>query len=114
MDYIRSSNCASLTKLCTSPQMPQSRRYEVNVRLAIGGTLCDLGRSGLVKLLGALNVPPPVHEEKYRQTQEFILDYTEKAQEQSMLAAVSAAIGEAGGAQMEPVPSMWWCTRFNS
>ncbi len=77
--------------------MKNSRRQEINVRLAIGGTLCGLGRNGLMKLLGALNLPPPVQEEKYRQTQEFILNYVEEAQQNSMNDGVQEAIAEAGG-----------------
>ncbi|CAF4295532.1 unnamed protein product [Didymodactylos carnosus] len=49
-----------------------------------------------MKLLGALNLPPPVQEQKYREAQEFILNYVEKAQEQSMIAAVEEAVVEAG------------------
>ncbi|CAF0988099.1 unnamed protein product [Didymodactylos carnosus] len=90
-------SCGFLTRLCSSPQIPNSRRHDINVRLAIGGTLCGLGRNGLMKLLGALNLPPPVQEQKYREAQEFILNYVEKAQEPSVIAAVEEAVVEAGG-----------------
>ena len=36
--------------------MPTGRRHEINVRLAIGSTLRGLGRDGVMKLLGALNL----------------------------------------------------------
>jgi hypothetical protein len=92
-------NCGFSTRLSSSPQMPNSRRHEVNVRLVIGDTLCGLGRGGIIKLLGALNLPPPVQEEKYREIQEFVLNYGETAQEKSMAGAVKEAIAEAGGAR---------------
>jgi hypothetical protein len=91
------SNCGSLIHLYSSPKMQNSRRHEINIRLAIGGTLCGLGHSGMIKLLGALNLPPPVQEYKYREAQEFILNFVEKAQEQSMVAAVKEAVDEASG-----------------
>ncbi|CAF1367623.1 unnamed protein product, partial [Didymodactylos carnosus] len=81
-------SCGFLTHLCSSPQTPNSRHHDINVRLAVGGTLCGLGCNGLTKSLGALNLPPPVQEQKYREAQEFILNYVEKAQEQSMIAAL--------------------------
>ncbi|CAF5228055.1 unnamed protein product [Rotaria magnacalcarata] len=61
--------------------MRNGRRHEINVRLAIGGSL---------------NLPPPVQEHKYREVQEFILNYVETAQEQPMIDAVYDAISEAG------------------
>ncbi|CAF4085583.1 unnamed protein product, partial [Rotaria sordida] len=53
------------------------------------------------KLLGALNLPPPPppQQRKYNETQEFILNYVEKCQEQSMIAAVEETIAETGGAR---------------
>ncbi|CAF1132945.1 unnamed protein product [Didymodactylos carnosus] len=90
-------SCGFLTRLCSSPQVPNSRRHDINVRLAIGGTLCGLGRNGLMKLLGALSLPPPVQEQKYREAQELILNSVENAQEQSTIAAVEEAVVEAGG-----------------
>ncbi|CAF1331416.1 unnamed protein product [Rotaria sordida] len=92
-------NCGFLTRIYSSPKMQTGRRHEINVRSGIGGTLCGLGRSGVMKLLGALNLPPPIQEHKYREVQEFILNYVEKAQEQSMIDAVQDAISEAGGVE---------------
>ena len=83
-------NCAYVTRLRSSPEIPGGRRHEINVRLAIGSTLSGLGRVGVMKLLGSLNLPPPVQEEKFRETQEFILNYVEKTQKLSMVAAVES------------------------
>ncbi|CAF2032316.1 unnamed protein product [Rotaria magnacalcarata] len=76
-----------------------SKRHEINVRLAVGGSLCGLGHDGLMKLLGALNLPSVVQEHKYTETQEFILPFVEKAQNDSMAAAVEAAVTYAGGSR---------------
>ncbi|CAF3854019.1 unnamed protein product, partial [Rotaria magnacalcarata] len=75
------NHCGFLTRLYSSPKMRNGRRHEINVRLAIGGSL---------------NLPPPVQEHKYREVQEFILNYVETAQEQPMIDAVYDAISEAG------------------
>jgi hypothetical protein len=89
-------SCESLARLYSSPKMPTGRRPEINIRLGIGGTLCGLGRAGMMKLMGALNLPPPIQEHKYHETQQFILNYVEKAQEQSMIAATEEAVIQAG------------------
>jgi len=89
-------NCESLAHLYSSPKMPTGRRHEINIRLGIGSTLCGLGRAGMMKLLGALNLPPPIQEHKYHETQQFILNYVEKAQAQSMMVATEEAVIQAG------------------
>ena len=71
--------------------MPTGRCHEINVRLSIGNILSGLGRSGVMKLLGALNLPPPVQENKFRAVQEYVLDIVEKAQEHSMATAIEEA-----------------------
>ncbi|CAF4838022.1 unnamed protein product, partial [Rotaria sp. Silwood2] len=77
------SNCGCITHLYSSRQVRDGRRREINARLE----------------LGALNLPPPTQQQKYSETQEFILNYVEKCQEQSMIAAVEEAIAETGGAR---------------
>ena len=79
--------------------MPTGRRREINVRLATGSTLRGLGRSGIMKLLGALNLPPPVQENKFRAVQEYVLHFVEKAQEHSMATVVEEAVLESGSGQ---------------
>ena len=89
-------NCKSSTRLYSSPSMPTGRRHEINVRLTIGSTLSGLGRSGVMKLLGTLNLPPPVQENKFRAVQEYVLDFVEKVQECSMAMAVEERVLESG------------------
>ncbi|CAF1283949.1 unnamed protein product [Rotaria sordida] len=109
------SNCGCITHLYSSSQVQDSRRREINVRLGIGGALCGLAHHGIMKLLGALNLPPPTQEQKYSETQEFILNYIEKGQEQSMIAAVKEAVVEAGGARELTVSGDGaWLTRGHS
>ncbi|CAF4205860.1 unnamed protein product, partial [Rotaria sordida] len=93
------SNCGRITHLYSSPQVQDGRRQEINARLELGATLCGLGYNGIIKLLGALKLPPPPQQRKYNETQEFILNYVEKCQEQSMIAAVEEAIAETGSAR---------------
>jgi hypothetical protein len=93
----RCSFCGCVTHLYSSPEVRDGRRREINARLELGATLCGLGYNGIMKLLGALNLPPPTQQRKYSETQDFILDYVEKCQEESMIAAVEEAIVETGG-----------------
>jgi hypothetical protein len=89
--------CGYVTHLYSSPEVRDGKRKEINARLELGATLSGLGYNGIMKLLGALNLPPPTQQRKYSETQEFILNYVEKCQEQSMIVAVEEAIAEAGG-----------------
>ncbi|CAF3254221.1 unnamed protein product [Rotaria sp. Silwood2] len=66
------------------------------IRLEIGDILCGLSRGGARKFLGALNLPPPVQEQRYGEAQEFILHHVTKTQEESMTAAVEEVIVEVG------------------
>ena len=105
-------NCKSSTRLYSSPSMPSGRRHEINIRLAIGSTLCGLGRSGMMKLLGALNLPPPVQENKYRASQEHILHFVERVQKHSMAAAVEEAVRESdSGSDLTVSGDGAWLTR---
>ena len=47
-----------------------------------------------MKLLGALNLSPPVQGNKFRPVQEYVLGFVEKAQEHSMATAVEEAVLE--------------------
>ncbi|CAF1297043.1 unnamed protein product [Rotaria sordida] len=80
------SNCGCITHLYSSPQVQDGRRQEINARLELGATLCGLGYNGIIKLLGALNLPPSTHNGNI-------------CQEQSMIAAVEEAIAETDGAR---------------
>ncbi|CAF1614937.1 unnamed protein product, partial [Didymodactylos carnosus] len=91
------SSCGNVTDLHSSPKLQDTRRYEVNVRLAIGGTLSGIGHSGVKKLLGVMNLPAPVDEEYYSKTQTYIIDHVSRAQQESMAVAVNEAVLEGGG-----------------
>ena len=67
------SNCECTTHLQSSPEVQDGERREISVRLELGATLSGLGYNGIMKLLGALNLPPPTQKKKYTETQEFIL-----------------------------------------
>ena len=91
------SSCGFITHLQTSPLVPKSKRREINVQLAIGGVLSGLGYKGILKLFGALNLPPPVPERKYCDALEYCLNQVENLQQMSMKAAVEEAVVANGG-----------------
>jgi hypothetical protein len=76
--------------------MEGTKHREINVRLMIGGTLSGIGHVGVTKLLGAMNLPPPIQKQLYSDTQEYIMDYVSKAQQESMNAAVQEAVIQNG------------------
>ena len=57
-------NCASVVRLRSSAEISDGSRHEINVRLALVSPLSGLGPAGVMKLLGSLNLPPPVQETK--------------------------------------------------
>ncbi|CAF1481513.1 unnamed protein product [Adineta ricciae] len=94
--------------------LPNSERHDINVRLALGSTLCGLGHDCLVKILDVLNLPPPVQEHKYRATQEFLLAYVEKAKDNSLAAAAETAVDEGDVRDMTMSDDGAWLTRAHS
>ncbi|CAF0903988.1 unnamed protein product [Adineta ricciae] len=102
--------CEAPTRLFSSATLPNSKRHDINVILALGGTLC-----GLVKLVGALNLSPPIQEQSYRATQEFIVSFAVKAKYNSMTAAIETAVQENGRVRNLTVSSDGtWLTRGHS
>ena len=68
-----------------------------------------------MKLLGALNLPPPVQGNKFRPVQEYILDFVEKAQEHSMATVVEEAVLESvSGRDVTVSGDGAWLTRGHS
>ena len=108
-------NCGYVNGLSSSPLVPNSRRREINNRLAIGTVLLGVSYSGMIRLLGALNLPPPVQENRFKETQEFMLDYVNKVQEKSLFNAVEAAVVSAKGIrELEVSGDGAWPTRGHS
>ena len=68
-----------------------------------------------MKLLGALNLPPLVQENKSRTMQAYVLDFVEKAQEHSMATAVEETVLESGSERDATVIGDGaWLTRGHS
>ena len=107
--------CGSINDLCSSPLVPNSQRREINTRLAIGTVLSGVSYGVMIRLLGALNLPPPVEENRFTRTQEFMLDYVSKAQDKSMFNAVETAVASAKGIRELTVSGDGaWLTRGHS
>ena len=78
-------------------------------------TLSGLERSGVMKLLGALNLRSPVPENKFRAVQEYVLGFVEKVQEHSMATTVEGAVLESGsGRDVRVSDDGAWLTRRHS
>ena len=75
--------CTINSDLHSSPLVPNSKRREIDSRLAVGGILSRLSYGGMSRLLGALNLPPPIEEKRFNETQEFMLNYITNVQQKS-------------------------------
>ncbi|CAF2822948.1 unnamed protein product [Rotaria sp. Silwood2] len=58
------SSCTNTITIETSPKVVASNRLDINVRSQIGGHLCGIRYAGLVKLMGAMNLPSPIQDQK--------------------------------------------------
>ncbi|CAF1639046.1 unnamed protein product [Adineta ricciae] len=83
--------CSHIINMSTSPQAPNSRHREINLRATTGALLSGIGHSGLCKLLSALNSPPPVDEDNFTET----LRHIEPILSSFKVAAMSSAVEEA-------------------
>ncbi|CAF1275295.1 unnamed protein product [Rotaria sordida] len=67
-------------------------------KMYIRGHLAGIGRAGIVKAFGAMNVAPPVHEEYYEEIDKtLLLPCIKELQNQSMQAAIYEAVDENDG-----------------
>ena len=75
-------------------------------------TLSGLERSGVMKLLGALNLRSPVPENKFQTVQDYVFGFVEKVQEHSMATTVEGATLESGsGRDVRVIDDGAWLTR---
>ncbi|CAF5189176.1 unnamed protein product, partial [Rotaria sp. Silwood1] len=59
------SSCKNTINIETSPKIVSSARRDINVRSQIGSHLCGIKYAGLTKLMGAMNLPGPIQDERY-------------------------------------------------
>ncbi|CAF3859946.1 unnamed protein product [Rotaria sp. Silwood1] len=104
-------NCGNTTTLSTSKQVLKTQRHSINIRAQLGAYLAGIGHGGLQKLCAALNLPPPLSEDNYSKTNEFLVPKIQACQQKSMHNAIEEAVKEAGGRELVISGDGTWLTR---
>ncbi|CAF1415536.1 unnamed protein product [Adineta steineri] len=107
----RCSSCKNTINIETSPQIVSSARRDVNVRSQIGAHLCGIKYAGLVKLMGVMNLPSPIHDERYSKWNKDLLISIKSLSDRSMRKAVVEAVASANSTDLMVSGDGYWQTR---
>ncbi|CAF4701620.1 unnamed protein product [Rotaria sp. Silwood2] len=94
------STCQNIITVETSPKIVESDRRDINVRAQIGGHLCGIRHTGLVKMTGALNLPSPVQDAIYSKWDRNLLQVVKTFSERSMKKAAEETIAAQNGTDL--------------
>ncbi|CAF5006014.1 unnamed protein product [Rotaria sp. Silwood1] len=83
--------CSNIIRINSSTQSSNTKHRDINIRSVIAANLSGVGHAGLMKICGALNVPPPVDEDHFSSLMCEILSTVQKHQHESMKKAVEEA-----------------------
>jgi hypothetical protein len=103
--------CERTIQLPTSKQETGSQRHVINIRAQLGAHLAGIGRNGLLKICAALNIPPPVDEQHYATTDNYLINAVQAHQQTSINLGVQAAVREAGSSNLTVSDDGSWITR---
>ncbi|CAF1077732.1 unnamed protein product [Rotaria sordida] len=105
------SSCTNTITIETSPKVVASDRRDINVRSQIGGHLCGIRYAGLAKLMGAMNLPSPIQDERYSKWDKNLLLSIKSFSDRSMKKAVEEAVTAANGKELMVSGDGFWQTR---
>ncbi|CAF4668239.1 unnamed protein product, partial [Rotaria sp. Silwood2] len=105
------STCQNIITIETSPKVVASDRRDINVRSQIGGHLCGIRHAGLVKLMGAMNLPSPIQDETYSKWDRNLLIMVKSFTEKSMKKAVAETVAAQNGTELMVSGDGFWQTR---
>ncbi|CAF3884014.1 unnamed protein product, partial [Rotaria sp. Silwood1] len=94
------SICQNIITIETSPKIVASDRRDINVRSKISGHLCGIRHAGLVKLMGALNLPSPIQDERYSKWDRNLLIVVKSSTGRSMKKAVEETVAAENGTEL--------------
>jgi len=95
----------------TSPKVVASDRRDINVRSQLGGHLCGIRYAGLVKLMGAMNLPSPIQDATYSKWDKSLLLSVKSFSDRSMKKGVQEAVAAANGPELMVNGDGFWQTR---
>ncbi|CAF1296314.1 unnamed protein product [Rotaria sp. Silwood1] len=96
--------------LDSSPQVPDSKRHDINVRTQLAGYLTGIRHTGLQKICAALNLPPPL-EGRHNKRDKELLQVVQKFANESMSTAIQEAIDVAKSTDITVSGDGTWQTR---
>ncbi|CAF1612010.1 unnamed protein product [Rotaria sp. Silwood1] len=105
------SICQNIITIETSPKIVASDRRDINVRSKISGHLCGIRHAGLVKLMGALNLPSPIQDERYSKWDRNLLIVVKSSTGRSMKKAVEETVAAENGTELMVSGDGFWQTR---
>jgi hypothetical protein len=97
--------------LDTSPKIVSSARRDINVRSQIGSHLCGIKYTGLSKLMGAMNLPSPIQDERYSRWNKNLLLSIKSLSDRSMRKGVEEAVAAANNKDLMVSGDGFWQTR---
>ncbi|CAF4577882.1 unnamed protein product [Rotaria sp. Silwood2] len=94
--------CEHTIQINTSKMIPDTEHRDINIRVQLasflGTHLAGIGRAGVAKIFGAMNLAPPVKEDHYEEIdRKLLLPCIKKFQHESMQAAIYEAVDENDG-----------------
>ncbi|CAF2838486.1 unnamed protein product [Rotaria sp. Silwood2] len=95
----------------TTPKIVASDRRDINVRSQIGGHLCGIRHAGLVKLMGIMNLPSPIQDERYSKWDRDLLIIVKSFTGRSMKKAVEETVAAENGTELMVSGDGFWQTR---
>ncbi|CAF3053373.1 unnamed protein product, partial [Rotaria sp. Silwood2] len=105
------SSCKNTITIETSPKIVASNRRDINVRSQIGGHLCGIRHAGLVKLMGAMNLPSPIQDERYSKWDRDLLIMVKSFIGRSMKKAIEETVAAENGTELMVSGDGFWQTR---
>ncbi|CAF3595071.1 unnamed protein product, partial [Rotaria socialis] len=105
------STCQNIITIETSPKIVASDRRDINVRSQIGGHLCGIRHAGLVKLMGVMNLPSPIHDERYSKWDRDLLIMVKSFTGTSMKKAVVETVAAENDTELMVSGDGFWQTR---
>jgi hypothetical protein len=97
--------------LDSSPQIPGSKRHDINVRAQIAGHLTGIRHAGLKKISAALNLPPPLQEGRHNKRDRQLLPVIKSFANNSMSTAMREAVTVAKSSDIMVSGDGTWQTR---
>ena len=97
--------------LDSSPQIPGSKRHDINVRAQLAGHLTGIRHAGLKKVSAALNLPPPLEEGRHNKRDKELLQVIKSFASKSMSTAIREAVTVAKSTDIVVSGDGTWQTR---